>query len=90
MTTFIVTHKVKDFNQFKKVFDDNRQLTEKKGIKITGVYNSAEDKNHAIVISEAPSLEVAKAFTTSPDLKAAMEKAGVTSMPEVTFLNKVQ
>jgi quinol monooxygenase YgiN len=47
------------------------------GVVAQAVYQSTDDPNDVTVIHDFHSLEKAKAFAASPELKAAMEKAGV-------------
>ena len=89
MVTTILTHEVKDFSSWKKGFDDDGANRSKMGVKVVGVYQSVEKPTMITVITEVPSVEAIKGFLANPDLKAAMEKAGVIGMPEVKILNKV-
>jgi quinol monooxygenase YgiN len=50
------------------------------------VFRSAFDPLELTVHTQWPSLEQARAYAISPDLKNAMQKAGVVSQPEVAFL----
>ena len=45
-----------------------------------------EEPNTALVYHQAESLDALKAFLANPGLKDAMQRAGVTSAPEVTFV----
>lgn len=81
-----VTHEVKNYNQWKLAFDSEEGVREKVGIKVKGVYVSANNANIVTVITEAPSVEVAKSFTSNPNLKAVMESAGVISAPDLKIL----
>jgi len=88
--TIITTIEVKDFTEFKKGFDAGAPIREKGNIKVVDMYQSVDNKNMVTVIEEAASAEAAKQFFSNPDMKAAMEKTGVISKPEVKILNKVQ
>jgi hypothetical protein len=87
MVTTILTHEVKDFATWKKVFDEDGVNREKMGVKVSGVYQSVENPNMITVITEIPSIEAIKGFMANPDLKAAMEKGGVIGMPEIKILS---
>jgi hypothetical protein len=41
------------------------------------------------ILTDWPSLEQARAYATSPDLKNALQKAGVVSQPDVAFLESL-
>jgi hypothetical protein len=88
-TTIINSHKVENFAKWKQGFDAGAAMRKELGITITGVFQSADDENHVTVISEMPSLEIAKAILSSPELKAAGQKSGVISTPEIKLLNQV-
>ena len=49
--------------------------------------NYLDNPNEITAILGWSDVEKAEAFVESPELKAAMEKAGVTSPPEVRFLS---
>ena len=42
-----------------------------------------------VILMEWDELERARQFVASPDLKEAMQNAGVTDMPTITFLSQV-
>lgn len=50
------------------------------------LFRSGEDTNEIIILLEYGDLEKARQFTESQCLKDAMEKAGVTDMPDIYFL----
>ena len=52
------------------------------------IYRDASDPNMITTINKWDSLANAQKFAHSPDLKAAMEKAGVVGAPTVYFLNE--
>jgi len=89
MTTVIVQHKVKDFAEWKKVFDSAIEMRKSGGELSAEVYRDASDPNNLTVINKWDSLENAQKFVQSPDLQAAMEQAGVAGPPTITFLNEV-
>jgi quinol monooxygenase YgiN len=86
MTTLTVHHKVADYPQWRKVFDELDATRRKFGETGFRVYRSAADPLDLTIHTEWPSLEQARAYATSPDLKAGMQNAGVISQPDVAFL----
>jgi quinol monooxygenase YgiN len=84
----LIQHKVKDFAEWKKVFDSAAGLRSSSGELSTQIFQDAGDPNSLTIINKWNSLENAQKFAHSPELKAAMEKAGVTGPPTVTFLNQ--
>lgn len=88
-TTIINSHKVENFVKWKQGFDMGAAMRKELGIIIKGVFQSTEDENHVTVISEMPSVEIARAILSSPELKAAEQKSGVISTPEIKILNQI-
>ena len=89
MTTVIITHEVKDFSDWKKVYDADEVNRAKAGMKVTGLYQSVDNSNMVTVVGEAPSLEAVNQFMSNPELKTAMEKGGVLGIPDVKVLRTV-
>jgi len=88
MVTVIISHECKNYSDWRKVFDADEVNRSKAGFKTTGVYNSFDNSNKVTIIGEAPSVEAIQGFMANPELKAAMEKGGVLSMPDVKILRK--
>jgi hypothetical protein len=61
-------------------------------IKMTGqaVYRSIDDGNDVTVTHDFTNAEKAKAFASSPDLKAAMENAGVKGTPQIWLTTRAE
>ena len=89
MITVIVTHEIKNYSDWRKVFDADEENRLKAGFKSTGVYHSVDSVNNITIIGEVPSVEAIKDFMANPELKAAMEKGGVIGIPDVKILNKI-
>lgn len=88
-TTIINSHKVESFTKWKEGFDAGADMRRELGITIKGIFQSVEDENLVTIISEMPSPEIAKAVLSSPELKAAGQKSGVISVPEIKLLNQI-
>lgn len=88
MASILIQHKVEDFVAWKKVFDSNAGLRTSFGEISVQIYQNSSDPNELTVINKWDSLANAQKFAQSPDLKAAMEKAGVIGHPEIFFLNE--
>lgn len=89
MTTVIITHEVKDFSDWKKVYDADEVNRSNAGMKVTGLYQSVDNLNMVTVVGVAPSLEAVNQFMSKPELKTAMEKGGVLGIPDVKVLQNV-
>ena len=81
-------HEVADYGVWRKAFDAFAPTQKKLGVIGTSVYRSADNMNDVTVIHDFASVEKARAFATSPELKATMEKAGVKGAPQVWITTK--
>jgi len=81
-----ITHSVKDFSAWKLVFDAGEELRKNAGIHDNVILRSLSDENSITVLGSSSSASKLYEFMSNPDLKAAMEKAGVNSKPEMKIL----
>ena len=88
MVSLLIQHQVKDFAAWKKVFDSAIDLRTSSGELSAQVYHDQSDPNKVTTINKWNSLANAQKFAHSPELKAAMEKAGVEGAPNIYFLNE--
>ena len=89
MVTVILQHEVKDFAQWKPVFDEDEANRAKAGLKKQGLYQSVKNPNDVTIIFEAPDAGVINAYIGNQSLQEDMKKGGVISAPVVSVLNKV-
>ena len=83
----LVRHKVREFSEWKRVYDAHLPKREEAGINEKYLLRGADGPNEVIAFFEAPALNRAKAFAESADLREAMQKAGVGDKPDIYFLN---
>jgi quinol monooxygenase YgiN len=86
----IIQHKVRDFDQWKPVFDQHADVRKRYGSTGHELYRSLDDPNETTMIGHFPSREKAEAFAADPSLKEAMERGGVIGEPRVTWVEKVE
>lgn len=86
----IVTHEVKDYSAWRKGYDADEPNRKSAGFKVSGVYADVKNPNMITIIGEFPNAAAADAFTKSPKLKEAMEKAGVIGKPDIKVLTAKQ
>lgn len=89
MINVILSHEVKNFDDWKKEFDLEEPARLAEGATIVAVYNNVDNPNHITVISEFESTDTFKAFLENPVRREGMERAGVIGKPEVKILNKI-
>ena len=90
MITIIFSHPVKNFPEWKKVYDSNAGHRAKAGVNITGLFQSADDPNMVTLIGDVASIEDFNNFNSDPELISEMQRAGVIGIPEVKIFNKVE
>ncbi len=66
--------------------DEHDAARKQAGIIGYAVNRRADKPNTVVVYLQAESLDQLKAFASSPDLKAAMQKAGVVGAPQINFV----
>jgi hypothetical protein len=89
MVTVIVQHEVKNFVEWKPVFDGDEINRAKAGIKQLGLYTSIKDANDVTMIFEVSDAGIIDAYMSAPRLMEVMKSGGVISTPVVSVLNKV-
>ena len=88
MAHILVHHKIEEYNKWKYAFDDHANIRAENGSMGGKVFRNADDPNDIFVLLELSSIEEGKKLAQSDDLKEAMQKAGVISMPEIYFLEE--
>ena len=89
MTTAMVKMRIESYETWKKVFDEVADLRRKHGVTRHRVYRGVEDQNEVVVSTEWPSLEMARGFYSDPELREAMQRAGVRGgKPEFVWLGE--
>ena len=83
MATLIVKHRVADFDTWKKVFESMSTLRKEFGWTSHLVLRGVQDPNVVTIVNRVATIEGAKAYGQSPELRAAMANAGVEGPPEI-------
>jgi len=78
-----VRHQVSDYAAWRKVYDEVEPLRAQYGCTAQRVLRLAEDGNGLFVTHEFPSAAQASAFAGDPELREAMDRAGVEGMPRI-------
>ncbi len=89
MTHLLVRSKVEDYAKWKPVFDGMGAIRKAYGSKGGHVFRSADNPNEVVVLLEWDSVEKARQFAQSDDLRKAMQEAGVSDQPNIYFLEEV-
>ncbi len=86
----IIFSKVKDYDAWKKSFDEHSDVRKNGGVTDRGVGYSYEDKNDVTVVLAINDMKKARDFSKSPELKARMDSAGVIGKPDIFFYHVVK
>ena len=85
MIRMFVRHDVDDYGKWRQGYDDFDQKRTQMGVRAHGVYRAADNGNDITAYHDFDSIEAARSFADSSELKDAMKDAGVTSSPQIWF-----
>jgi hypothetical protein len=85
--SMIIVHDVADFAAWKKVYDAAEPLRARHGIIGAAVNQALDNPNTVIVYHQAETRAALEGLLADPELKATMQRAGVTSAPQVRFVD---
>ncbi len=88
MAYILVQQSVEDYEKWKSLFDEDGPIRQAGGSKGGIVLRNSDDPNHITILLEWDSLANARAFASSDELRERMQRAGVTSAPDVYFLDE--
>ena len=83
-----VRHDVADYSVWKKGYDGFSGYQKSHGVFSQSVWQSIENPNEVTVIHDFHSIEKAKSFANSQELKETMKKIGVKGTPQIWYTNK--
>lgn len=88
MAHLFVRHPVEDYEMWRQAYDDADALREEFGVRSHTVFQSADDPNDVTVMHELDNIGAAKLFAEAPQLREAMDQAGVSAPPTIWFAHK--
>lgn len=86
----VIKHNVADYNKWKPFFDADSTNRKVAGMHLIRVTRGIENPNEVELPFRIDDVQKARAFTTDPKLKEVMQKAGVTSEPEIKFIKVIR
>ena len=90
MGMMIVRHKVRDYGQWRPVFDRHVEMQRAAGLTNPRVYHSADsNKSEIVIVFDTEDTKKAKDFAVSADLKEVMKQSGVLDTPTIYFLESI-
>ena len=88
MNVLAINHDVEDYDSWKVVFDEFPPSTG--GALFHRINRGVDNPNNITVVAGFESADAASAFASNPDLKDAMQRAGVTGAPRIEIYEEVE
>jgi quinol monooxygenase YgiN len=85
-----VTHTVRNFDVWKKSYDEHENMRVANGLTKLAVCRDMDSPNKVYVFVKIADVQKAKDFATNPELKEAMQKGGVNSVPSFLYVDVVR
>ena len=90
MATMFARHKVNDYGNWKRAYDEFESVRKEKGVTGASVHRDASDPDIVMVTHQFNDMNAAMAFAGSQELKSAMTDAGVAGPPDIWFTEDVE
>ena len=90
MATTVVLHRVKDYQAWRKVYDEVGPLQREGGVIAESVYQAKGDPNNVLVLHRFSTMQAAEAFFANPQLLDALQQAGVEGHPRIEFYEEAR
>jgi heme-degrading monooxygenase HmoA len=88
MAQLFVYHKVEDYAKWRIVYDSADSTRRSFGMTGARVFHTTTSPNEVVIITDWSTADQARAYSQSPELRQAMQNAGVISQPEVLILEE--
>lgn len=89
-TVTLIRQKVKDFDKWLPIYEAHDSARKANGLTEIGLERGLDNSNEITVAFKTDDLQKAKDFTNSPGLKEAMQKAGVTGPPTISYITVIR
>jgi quinol monooxygenase YgiN len=86
MVHVLVRHKVSDYNRWKETFDSHLNTRKRAGELGFRLFHATDDPRDIVVLLDWQTVDEARKFMDSDELRSAMTKAGVVGSPEIQYL----
>jgi heme-degrading monooxygenase HmoA len=90
MQHVLVRLKLEDYAKWRPVFDGLAGFRKASGSKGGRLFQKSDNPNEVAILFEWESLEKARQFYQSDELRQVMQRAGVSGPPDVQYLNEVE
>ncbi len=89
MPHVMIKHRVRDYAAWRREFDNFVDTRRSFGEKSYRILHPGDDPNDLLLLFEWDTVKNAETFLASPELKSAMQRAGVAEKPTIQFLSEV-
>jgi hypothetical protein len=86
MGYLLVRHKVKEFQEWKRVFDAHKHAQVEAGLRIEKVMRNLYEPNEVFLFFEVVDLAKARGFVFGSQVPKAQHESGVVDNPDIYFL----
>jgi heme-degrading monooxygenase HmoA len=90
MQKVIMILKVKDYEEWKWVYENNTVDRKMHGSKEVQIYRNREDPNEIVLIAKWDNIDNAREFFESSDLKNRMQDAGIIGEATIYYVDEVE
>jgi quinol monooxygenase YgiN len=90
MALSVVVHRVKDYRAWRQVYDEVGPMQKAGGVIAESVYQAKDDPNTVLVLHSFESMAAAESYFASPELRDAMQKAGVEGAPRIELFEEAK
>jgi antibiotic biosynthesis monooxygenase (ABM) superfamily enzyme len=84
----LVRNSVQDYEAWKSVFESAIDMRRRNGEKSYQILREGNGSSELIALFQWDNLDNARRYAASPELKEAMQRAGVVGKPEILFLEE--
>lgn len=86
MNYLLIRHRVQDYQQWKKGFDQSEELRHEYGIGHGWINRNVDDPSELILMIEIESVARTREFFEVPRIRQLIDSAGIVGNMEMTFL----
>jgi len=86
MINVLIRHKITDFAKWKSAYDAHAHARQAAGLKEEHLWRNLDNPNEVLILFTAADINKARTFSNTPDLREAMQNAGVMDKPDIYFL----
>lgn len=90
MAMIVILHRVRDYDAWRKAYKEVAPMQKAGGVTRESVYQTKGDPRNVLVLHSFATMAEAEKFAASPDLRAALSRAGVEGTPRIEFFEEAK